>query len=224
MAAGTREPGFISLAGPIGAGKTTLAEALGEKLGWPVFREPVIDNELLQDFYADMKAHAFTLQIQLLAQRLRQHHQLMWSGAGKGIQDRSFYEDAIFARVLTDTGDMTEKQFSVYMDAVDVMTRQMKPPCAVVFLDVSPEEALRRIAERGRECEKGITLEYLQRLHAEYRRQMSDLAKTVPVIHIDWSSFRPVDEVAEEIKVKWHARTQLTFDEPTVQFELQWFV
>ena len=43
---------YISIAGLIGAGKTTLATALGETLRLPVYYEPVSDNVYLQDFYS----------------------------------------------------------------------------------------------------------------------------------------------------------------------------
>jgi deoxyadenosine/deoxycytidine kinase len=46
---------FIGIAGIIGAGKTTLATALGEHLGLDVHYEPVIDNEYLDDFYRETK-------------------------------------------------------------------------------------------------------------------------------------------------------------------------
>ena len=43
---------YISIAGLIGAGKTTLAKALGDILGLPVHYEPVTDNVYLEDFCA----------------------------------------------------------------------------------------------------------------------------------------------------------------------------
>ena len=45
---------YISIAGLIGAGKTTLAKALGESMSLPVHFEPVADNAYLEDFYKDM--------------------------------------------------------------------------------------------------------------------------------------------------------------------------
>ena len=45
---------FIGISGMIGAGKSTLATALAERLKLPVHYEPVLDNAYLEDFYADM--------------------------------------------------------------------------------------------------------------------------------------------------------------------------
>jgi deoxyadenosine/deoxycytidine kinase len=49
--------------GIIGAGKTTLARELGKALDLPVYYEEVIENEYLEDFYADMKKYSFQLQV-----------------------------------------------------------------------------------------------------------------------------------------------------------------
>ena len=54
---------FISISGLIGAGKTTLANKLAEKMGLPCFNEPVIDNEYLTDFYRDPARYSFPLQV-----------------------------------------------------------------------------------------------------------------------------------------------------------------
>jgi deoxyadenosine/deoxycytidine kinase len=69
---------FIGISGLIGAGKTTLAEALAEKLGLPVHYEPVIDNIYLQDFYQDMAKYSFPLQVFLLNKRFKQQQQIVW--------------------------------------------------------------------------------------------------------------------------------------------------
>ena len=54
-----------SISGLIGAGKTTLANALSKEMGLPVYHEPVADNEYLADFYKDMKKYSFQLQVML---------------------------------------------------------------------------------------------------------------------------------------------------------------
>ena len=54
---------FISISGLIGAGKTTLATTLAEKMDLPCFYEPVIDNEYLGDFYRDPARYSFPLQV-----------------------------------------------------------------------------------------------------------------------------------------------------------------
>lgn len=112
---------FISISGVIGAGKTTLATKLAEKMNLPCFYEPVIDNTYLADFYKDPARYAFPLQVSffffflaldytppffhtsffqvyLLNRRFQQHQQIIWQGQG-GVQDRTIYEDSVFAKV-----------------------------------------------------------------------------------------------------------------------------
>ena len=54
---------FIGIAGMIGAGKSTLATALGEHLGIDTYYEPVEDNEYLADFYRDTATYSFAMQV-----------------------------------------------------------------------------------------------------------------------------------------------------------------
>lgn len=69
MSAKALERAYISLSGLIGAGKSTLARALAKQLGMEVYYEPVEDNVYLEDFYKDMRAHSFAMQVWLLNKR-----------------------------------------------------------------------------------------------------------------------------------------------------------
>ena len=85
------------------------------------------------------------------------------------------------------------------MSLFNNMSNFMKKPNIIVHLDVSPEESLRRIRLRERECESGITLEYLTGLHAAYEEFISEIARSIPVIKVNYSQFRTADEMAEKI-------------------------
>ena len=84
---------LIVVAGNIGAGKTSLTERIGTRLGWETAFESVSDNPYLSDFYANMRAWSFHLQIFFLGHRADQYLELARSPQS-AILDRSIYEDA----------------------------------------------------------------------------------------------------------------------------------
>jgi len=193
---------FIGISGLIGAGKTTLAEALAKELNLPVFYEPVTDNAYLQDFYTDMKKYSFGMQVFLLNKRFKQQQQIVWSGTG-GVQDRTIYEDSVFARMLCDGGFMDQRDYRTYLELFQNMSNFMKKPNIIVHLDLTPEESFRRIEMRNRECEKGISLEYLKALHKAYENFINDIARIIPVIKVDYRRFRTAEEMAAVIKEEY---------------------
>ena len=99
----------------IGAGKTTLATALAKELGLPVYYEPVVDNVYLADFYQDMKKYSFPMQIYLLNKRFKQQQEIIWTGRG-GVQDRTIYEDSVFASMLYSSGHMDTRDYQTYRE------------------------------------------------------------------------------------------------------------
>jgi deoxyadenosine kinase len=190
---------FIGIAGLIGAGKTTLATALGEHLGLPVYYEPVQDNEYLADFYADTARYSFATQIYLLNRRFQQHQEIIWRGGG-GVQDRTIYEDAVFAKTLVDQKLMEERDYRTYLDLFRHMSNFMCRPNVIVYLDLSPESSMERIRMRSRDVESSIPMDYLVALHREYTAFIEDISRSVPVIRVDWERFRNAEEMAEVIE------------------------
>ena len=193
---------FIGIAGMIGAGKSTLAAALGRHLDLPVYYEPVADNEYLEDFYRDTKRYCFATQIYLLNRRFQQHQEIIWRGGG-GVQDRTIYEDAVFAKMLVDIGLMEERDYSTYVNLFRNMSNFMCRPNVIIYLDVSPERSMERVRMRSRDVESGITLEYLTALSVEYNRFIESISRTVPVIRVDWDRFRDVEEMATVIESEY---------------------
>ena len=183
------EDNFIGISGLIGAGKTTLARELGKVLNLPVYYEPIIENEYLEDFYKDMKRYSFSFQIYLLNCRFRQHQQVLWNGTG-GIQDRTLYEE----------GNMEEREYKTYLNLFRNMSNFMKKNTLIVHLDCKPEESLRRIKMRARGCEVGITVDYLTKLYNAYEEFLKEISKVIPVIRVNYSEFKTAEEMAQIIK------------------------
>jgi len=190
---------FIGIAGMIGAGKSTLAAALGQHLGIDTYYEPVADNEYLSDFYRDTARYSFAMQVYLLNRRFQQHQEIIWRGRS-AVQDRTIYEDSIFAKMLAKTGLMDERDYKTYVQLFRNMSNFMCKPSVIVFLDVSPESSADRIRSRSRDVESKIELGYLQALYDGYQEFIESISKVIPVIRIDYERFATAGEMAEVIK------------------------
>ena len=186
MSAPDTPPGFfLAIAGNIGVGKTELTDRLAAELGWKVYYEPVIQNPYLDPFYLDMTRWSFHLQIYFLAERFKAQVRIGKSGEAF-IQDRTIYEDAeIFAKTLYEQGSMTEVDYRNYLELFYCMTDFLRPPDLIVYLHASPDTLMDRIARRGRESEKAITRDYLERLSAAYDDWTVRAARKGEVLVID---------------------------------------
>lgn len=175
---------FITVAGNIGVGKSTLVTLLAERLGWePVF-EAVTENPYLADFYQDMRRWSFHSQVFFLSRRLQQHHDLLQRKCSV-IQDRSVYEDAeIFARNLHREGHLSERDWRCYLDLYRTFATLLRPPHLVVFLQASVPTLRRRIASRGRDYEQEISDAYLSQLNGLYDAWANEF-RLCPVLTVD---------------------------------------
>jgi deoxyadenosine kinase len=198
----TLENAFIGIAGLIGVGKSTLCRSLAEHLDLPAHYEPVTDNIYLEDFYTDTARYSFAMQVYLLNRRFQQHQEIIWSGRG-AVQDRTIYEDSIFARVLLGMGMMDRRDYETYVSLFKNLSNFMCRPNVIVYLDAEPQTSFDRIQERSRGCESGITLDYLNRLRDEYERFVEEISHTIPVIRVGWEQFHEVGAVANAISEEY---------------------
>lgn len=194
---------FIGIAGPIGVGKTTLTQQLAAHLGFKAYYEPVETNPYLEDFYKDMARWTFPMQMFLLAKRFQQHQEVVWDPAhqqgGGVVQDRTIYEDTIFAGMHHDDGIMIGRDYETYTSHFRIMTRYLVYPDVIVYLRCDPETAARRIAARARTAEREIPMGYLQQLHAGYEAFAAEMKHRTAVVELDWEQFVSVEEVAARV-------------------------
>ena len=159
---------LVVVAGNIGAGKTSLTERIGAWLGWRTEYESVADNPYLPDFYADMHAWAFHLQIYFLGHRAEQYLAAA-RDPRSAILDRSIYEDAyIFARALLHMGNMAERDYLAYRRLFDLVMGSLPSPNLLVYLKCPIEVLMERIRRRARNIETGISTDYLSLLDSFY--------------------------------------------------------
>jgi deoxyadenosine kinase len=194
---------FIPLCGIIGAGKSTLAVKLSEIMGLPLYKESVADHPMLADFYDNMPEYAFPLQVSLLTQRCAQQQKITWNGKG-AIQDRSIYEDPIFAKKLADDGIMKKEFYEEYNKLFSIMSKFLQHPSFIIYLYVTPDIAYRRMKKRNRKIEQNLPKEYIESLFKYYEEFIISISTKIPVIKIDWNKDEPDDEeitkIAEAIK------------------------
>ena len=193
---------FIGISGIIGAGKSTLAQNLAKHLGYEAFNEPVKENPYLEDFYADMNRWGAMMQIHLLFRRFEQHQQIVWNSKKGAVQDRTIYEDTIFARMLHEAGFIDQRDYETYIGHFNIMKRFLVYPDVLIYLRVNPEVSMQRIQERGRDAESRITLEYMEKLHQGYESFITEMDHYTRVLTLDWNEYKEPDEVARLVKKK----------------------
>ncbi|MBI5623208.1 MAG: deoxynucleoside kinase [Elusimicrobia bacterium] len=195
--------GYIGIAGTIGVGKSTLTEDLARALNFEAVLEEVDGNPYLESFYHDMKGFGTMMQVWLLNHRFRQHREFVTRislGKIRGVvQDRTIWEDTIFARMLNNHPDkiITDLDYNTYLDLFDNMVlRELVFPQLMIYLDVNPETAVNRIKRRGRVMEQTITLEYLTMLRDNYEQFISEMEQAgVRILRLNWEKFPPISEV-----------------------------
>ena len=179
---------FVALAGNIGAGKSTAAKIMSRYFGFELFHEPVVENRFLRDYYGDMKRWSFTLQMEFLLARIEHHHHIERIPGGC-VQDRTLIEDPeIFAKYLHGLGHMSDNELDLYFDYFKRFNNQVRQPSKVILLHTPDVNVLlRRIAERGREEERGITVDFLRGLNGYYEtfEQVAGRKYGLSVLKID---------------------------------------
>ena len=207
---------LVLVAGNIGVGKTSLTERLGERLGWRTAFESVADNPYLPDFYADMRAWSFHLQIFFLGHRAQQYLELA-NAVQSAILDRSIYEDAhIFARALHHMGNLSERDYFAYRRVFDLVVSHLPPPDLLIYLRAPVEVLMHRIRRRARTIESGITPEYLNLLDSYYEEwiQTFDICPVLSIRSDDLdfvNKRKHLDIVVERIQDKLAGKEEVIF-------------
>jgi deoxyadenosine/deoxycytidine kinase len=174
---------LVLVAGNISAGKTSITERVGSRLGWRMGYESVTDNPYLPDFYADMRLWSFHLQVFFLGHRSQQHLELAQT-AESAIADRSIYEDAsIFARALYHLDNLSQRDYQAYRRIFDLVVAGLPRPDLLLYLHAPVPVLLERIRRRGRAMENSITADYLSLLETFYEEwiQSFDLCPVLTI-------------------------------------------
>lgn len=171
----TKPLDFIVVEGPVGVGKTTLATRLAHSFGSDVLLEGVDENPFLERFYQDPRTAALQTQLFFLFQRARQIQALRQTDLFRPVRVADFIleKDRLFAELTLD-----EDEFKLYQQVYEHLTIDAPQPDLVVYLQAPVAVLSRRVAKRGRQYERMITDEYLQRIVESYTRFFHDYAQS----------------------------------------------
>jgi len=207
---------LILVAGNIGAGKTSLTERLGARMGWRTAYESVADNPYLADFYADMRQWSFHLQVFFLGHRAKQHLELA-NDPRSAIIDRSIYEDAhIFARALHHMGNLNERDYGSYRQVYEMVVRTLPAPALLIYLKAPVSVLIERIRQRARSMETGIDEDYLKLLDSFYEEWLASF-DVCPVLTIRTDDLdfvhhpHHLDTVVKRIQEKLSGKEEIVF-------------
>ena len=172
---------YIGFEGPIGAGKTTLAQLLAMHLGATLILEDVDGNEFLPDFYADRERWALGTQLAFLISRYEQLRTIPPSRSKPVVSDYTKAKDPIFARALLHDREVElYERLSVGLDA------SVSRPDLTVYVDARNDVLLDRIRRRNRPYETSIDAAYLEALRNAYTRHHNTVGK-LQVLSFDTS-------------------------------------
>lgn len=207
---------FITVAGNIGAGKSTLVKLLSERLDWQPFYEPVANNPYLADFYKDMNSWSFHSQVFFLTHRLCVYQELsVWPTSV--ILDRSLYEDAeIFAGNLFAQGYMNERDYKTYQQLYSILLNFLPTPDLVVYLRCSVSTLMDRIHKRGRDFERSMDSSYLETLNQAYEKWIAEFTLcpilTVPVDDLNLvANPQHMDLIVRKVQEKIAGKEEVIF-------------
>ena len=186
-------PQLVSIAGVIGAGKTTLAEGLRDIFGFKLIKEAYDTNPFLPKVYAGQKSLALDSQLYFLLSRCEQLRPDGFAPDSVAVSDYIMDKEMIYARIWLDA-----VQFEIYRKINAVMSKTVAEPSIAIYLKLSPQKCLQRIKQRSRPYEQGIDLNFLEKLHIGYEK-LFERFNRCPVITLDADSvdFRRSDEVKQ---------------------------
>ena len=158
---------YIVVEGAIGAGKTSLARKLAEKLEAKLVLEEPAANPFLPQFYRDMRRYALPTQLFFLFQRIGQLEALKQPGLfdKPTIADFALAKDPLFARFTLD-----DAEYQLYARIYEHVKPQAPPPDLVIYLQASIDTLLHRVKKRGQPMEQAISEDYLRALSEAYTR------------------------------------------------------
>lgn len=156
---------YIAIEGVIGAGKTSLARLLHERLRGQLVLEKFEDNPFLNRFYQNPERYAFQTQLFFLLTRYKQLQALSQQELFDEflITDYIFEKDKIFAHL-----NLQDDELHLYDQLAANMEKNLARPDLVVYLQSSVDRLMQNIRQRGRDFERTMSKKYINDLNDAY--------------------------------------------------------
>ncbi|MEO0086040.1 MAG: deoxynucleoside kinase [candidate division WOR-3 bacterium] len=156
---------YIAVEGPIGAGKTALAQLLAQRLEARLILESALENPFLERFYADMRGYAFQAQVFFLLARHKQQRELRQPDLFNAnvVSDYFFEKDRIYAAY-----NLTDHELALYERLYQALVAEVTRPDLVVYLQAHVDVLMERIRARGQGWAVAIDHDYLAGLTDAY--------------------------------------------------------
>ena len=181
---------YLVIEGVIGAGKTSLARMLTERLQAQLVLEEVEENPFLKDFYRDRARFAFQTQMHFLFSRYQQQRDLKQTDlfSERLVADYLFQKDRIFAGL-----NLAGREMQLYERLVGWLEMDVVKPDVVVYLQATTETLMERIARRNRAFEKDMDRDYIARLTDAYNHHFFHYTDT-PLLVVDTNAIDFVNQ------------------------------
>jgi len=156
---------YIAIEGVIGAGKTSLARKIKDKINAEFIAEQFDVNPFLENFYSNRKRYAFQTQMFFLINRFKQQQELNQENLFTQfiVCDYLFEKDKIFAYL-----NLNEEELKLYETLFPLLARNLRKPDVVIYLQSSIDRLLYNIKKRNRRIERNLTRSYLEELSEAY--------------------------------------------------------
>jgi len=157
---------YLVIEGNIGAGKTTLAGRIADQFNAHLILEHFADNPFLPKFYNDPDKYSFPLELSFLASRYKQlKEEIRPQNLFKSftVADYYFMKSLVFA-----ASTLNGEEYNLYRQIFYIIYGSLPKPDIYVYLHINIERLLENIKKRGRDYEKSITKEYLQKIQDSY--------------------------------------------------------
>ncbi len=156
---------YIAVEGVIGAGKTSLARKLKEKLNAELILEQFEVNPFLEKFYGDRRRYAFQTQMFFLINRFKQQQELNQENLFTEyiVCDYLFEKDKVFAYL-----NLSGEELKLYETLFPLLSRNLRKPDLVVYLQSSVDRLMFNIKRRNRKIERNLSLSYIEELSEAY--------------------------------------------------------